>query len=57
MSGSSRKPRHSDGDAMMEDDLANVEFETSEDVKVVSSFDQMGLKETLLRGIYAYGKQ
>ncbi|KAI9209556.1 DEAD box ATP-dependent RNA helicase [Polychytrium aggregatum] len=29
-------------------------FETSGDVKVVSSFDQMGLKEDLLRGIYAY---
>nr|KAJ3422293.1 Eukaryotic initiation factor 4A-III [Polyrhizophydium stewartii] len=29
-------------------------FETSEDVKVVTSFDQMGLKEDLLRGIYAY---
>ncbi|KAJ3284124.1 Eukaryotic initiation factor 4A-III [Rhizoclosmatium sp. JEL0117] len=29
-------------------------FETSSNVKVVSSFDQMGLKEDLLRGIYAY---
>ncbi|KAH6572511.1 hypothetical protein BASA62_003338 [Batrachochytrium salamandrivorans] len=29
-------------------------FETSEDVKIVTSFDQMGLKEDLLRGIYAY---
>lgn len=43
-------------DVPMDDDLANVEFETSEDVKVVNSFDQMGLKETLLRGIYAYGR-
>ncbi|KAJ3273491.1 Eukaryotic initiation factor 4A-III [Terramyces sp. JEL0728] len=29
-------------------------FETSENVKVISSFDQMGLKEELVRGIYAY---
>ncbi|ORY03385.1 ATP-dependent RNA helicase FAL1 [Basidiobolus meristosporus CBS 931.73] len=29
-------------------------FETSESVKVVSTFDQLGLKEDLLRGIYAY---
>ncbi|KAJ3240036.1 Eukaryotic initiation factor 4A-III [Chytriomyces hyalinus] len=31
-----------------------LEFETSTSVKVVSTFDQMGLKEDLLRGIYAY---
>ncbi|KAJ8330743.1 hypothetical protein BDV3_002290 [Batrachochytrium dendrobatidis] len=29
-------------------------FETSEDVKIITSFDQMGLKEDLLRGIFAY---
>lgn len=29
-------------------------FETSEDVKVVPTFDAIGLKEDLLRGIYAY---
>jgi len=29
-------------------------FETSEEVKVVPSFEAMGLKENLLRGIYAY---
>eukprot|EP00842_Homolaphlyctis_polyrhiza_P004394 jgi/Hompol1/4956/HPOL_001888-RA len=33
---------------------ASLLFETSEEVKIVSSFDQMGLKEDLLRGIYAY---
>lgn len=38
-----------------EDDLANVEFETSEDVEVISSFDKMGLNGDLLRGIYSYG--
>ncbi|KAG8852830.1 RNA helicase [Tulasnella sp. 330] len=30
-------------------------FESSEAVKVVPTFDQLGLKEDLLRGIYAYG--
>jgi len=30
-------------------------YSTSDEVKVTSSFDSMGLKEELLRGIYAYG--
>lgn len=38
------------------DDLKRVEFETSENVDVISTFDKMRLKEELLRGIYAYGK-
>ncbi len=29
-------------------------FESSEEVKTVSTFDEFGLKEDLLRGIYAY---
>ncbi|PSN40600.1 Eukaryotic initiation factor 4A-III [Blattella germanica] len=37
------------------EDLSNVEFETSEDVEVIPTFDNMGLREELLRGIYAYG--
>lgn len=37
-------------------DLSNVEFETSEDVEVVPTFQSMKLREELLRGIYAYGK-
>lgn len=37
------------------EDLSNVEFDTSEDVEVISTFDTMGLREELLRGIYAYG--
>ena len=41
---------------VVEEDLANVEFETSEDVEVIPTFDSMGLREDLLRGIYAYGK-
>jgi PDZ domain-containing secreted protein len=31
-------------------------FETSENVSVVNSFESLGLKEDLLRGIYAYSK-
>ena len=38
------------------EDLSNVEFETSEDVEVIPTFNAMNLKEELLRGIYAYGK-
>lgn len=38
------------------DDLAHVEFETSEDVEVLSTFDNMHLREDLIRGIYSYGK-
>ncbi|XP_017460570.1 PREDICTED: eukaryotic initiation factor 4A-III-like, partial [Rhagoletis zephyria] len=37
------------------DDLSNVEFETSEDIEVIPSFDALNLNEHLLRGIYAYG--
>ena len=33
----------------------NDEYQTTENLQVVSSFDQMHLKEDLLRGIYAYG--
>lgn len=31
------------------------EYESSKDIKIVASFDAMGLKEELLRGIYAFG--
>ena len=41
---------------IIEEDLANVEFETSEEVEALPTFDSMGLREDLLRGIYAYGK-
>ena len=40
---------------IIEEDLANVEFETSEEVEALPTFDSMGLREDLLRGIYAYG--
>ncbi|VDD93184.1 unnamed protein product [Enterobius vermicularis] len=36
-------------------DLSNVEFETSEEVEVVPTFDNMGLRDELMRGIYSYG--
>lgn len=32
-----------------------VEFETSEDVEIIPTFDGLGLREDLLRGIYSYG--
>ena len=38
------------------EDLKNIEFETSEDVEITPTFDEMGLREDLLRGIYAYGE-
>uniref|UniRef100_A0A0N5AE46 RNA helicase n=1 Tax=Syphacia muris TaxID=451379 RepID=A0A0N5AE46_9BILA len=37
------------------ENLSNVEFETSEEVEVVPTFDNMGLREELMRGIYSYG--
>ena len=38
-----------------EEDPTKIEFETSEEVDVVPTFDQMRLREDLLRGVYAYG--
>ena len=35
-------------------DDSKMVFESSEAVKVVSTFDELQLKEDLLRGIYAY---
>jgi len=37
------------------EDLEKLEFETSEDVKVLPTFDRMKLKDELLRGIFGYG--
>jgi hypothetical protein len=34
--------------------LQKLVFESSEAVSVISTFDDLGLKEDLLRGIYAY---
>lgn len=37
------------------DEETKMTIETSADVTVVPTFDAMGLKEDLLRGIYSYG--
>ena len=37
------------------DEDKQLVFETSANVKPVASFEDMGLKEELLRGIFAYG--
>ena len=37
-----------------EDDT--LQFETSDGIVVVPAFDKMGLREELVRGIYAYGE-
>ncbi|KAL6572798.1 hypothetical protein OROMI_013756 [Orobanche minor] len=39
----------------MEEDDAKLVFETSKGVEPITSFDEMGIKEELLRGIYNYG--
>lgn len=46
-------PRNRNGRDELDDE--NLVFETSAGVQVISSFDQMGIREDLLRGIYAYG--
>uniref|UniRef100_A0A0A9D6D0 RH2 protein-like n=1 Tax=Arundo donax TaxID=35708 RepID=A0A0A9D6D0_ARUDO len=46
--------RRGPGGARNMDD-ENLTFETSPGVEVVSSFDHMGIKDELLRGIYGYG--
>uniref|UniRef100_A0A8C8JQN7 RNA helicase n=1 Tax=Oncorhynchus tshawytscha TaxID=74940 RepID=A0A8C8JQN7_ONCTS len=40
---------------LKDEDMTKIEFETSEEVDVTPTFDTMGLREDLLRGIYAYG--
>lgn len=41
--------------ALLGDEDATMVFETSKSVDVIGTFDGMGLREDLLRGIYAYG--
>ena len=41
--------------ALLGDGDAAMVFETSKGVDVVNTFDGMGLRDDLLRGIYAYG--
>ena len=42
--------------ALLGDEDATMVFETSKEVSVVNTFDRMGLREDLIRGIYAYGR-
>ncbi|KAL8536659.1 hypothetical protein ACS0TY_012013 [Phlomoides rotata] len=43
------------GRRAMEEDDAKLVFETSKGVEPIMSFDEMGIKDDLLRGIYNYG--
>ena len=44
------------GDTSMDFDKdENITFDTSKGVKVVCTFDSMGIREDLLRGLYSYG--
>ncbi|KAH6573959.1 hypothetical protein BASA60_005772 [Batrachochytrium salamandrivorans] len=52
--GASSTGKRNGAPSRLADGESSMLFETSEDVKIVTSFDQMGLKEDLLRGIYAY---
>jgi len=45
----------SKGDNFKEDKKESETFETSANVEPIQTFDSMGLKDPLLRGIYAYG--
>lgn len=40
--------------AGLKSDDDKLVFESSESLKVISTFDELNLKEDLLRGIYAY---
>ena len=50
MSGSQKRRERRDFD-----EREQMEITTDTDVEVFSTFDSMGLKEDLLRGIYSYG--
>ncbi|KAL0372011.1 UNVERIFIED_CONTAM: Eukaryotic initiation factor 4A-3 [Sesamum calycinum] len=43
------------GRRVMEEEDAKLVFETSKGVQPIMSFDEMGIKDDLLRGIYNYG--
>ena len=42
--------------ALLGETDASMVFETSRGVEVIPTFDNMGLRDDLLRGIYAYGE-
>jgi ATP-dependent RNA helicase len=54
-SSRAKMARRGRDDGKFQDTLKDEDFETSKGVKVVSTFDEMGLKEPLLRGIYGFG--
>lgn len=54
-SGAVAAPRNREGGMQHRLDDSNLVFETSADVEAIASFDQMGIRDDLLRGIYAYG--
>ena len=43
------------GEKLDYDGKEDIEFTVTDDVEVMPTFDVMGLREDLLRGIYAYG--
>jgi len=47
--------RRSGGGGLSDRDRDRTEFETSVEVDVTPTFDKLGLRDDLLRGIYAYG--
>jgi len=51
MASSSRRQAAIDPD----EDLKHVEFETSDGVEIVPTFEAMGLNKDLIRGIFSYG--
>ena len=52
---SERQPPHRSGSRRGLEGEDEQDFETSKGVRVVTSFDAMGLREDLLRGLYQYG--
>jgi len=54
MEKSTKKEETKKGAATLEED-AEMVIESSEKLEVVKSFDELGIREELLRGIYAYG--
>lgn len=55
MSKEERRTDISERLGKLREDDEQLEFETSKDVRITSTFDGMGLSQELLRGIYAYG--
>ncbi len=47
---------HYIGTRLVDEGDDTVEFTTTKDLKVYPTFESLGLKEDLLRGIYAYGR-